>query len=55
MKQLQDISKGIQAEEGFERVVPRVLYVGYNWDTWRDKLVMERAAPKPREPLQEDS
>jgi len=53
MKQLQDISKNIQAEEGFERVVPRVLYVGYNWDTWRDKLVMERAAPKPREPGQE--
>jgi DNA-binding Lrp family transcriptional regulator len=50
MKQLQDISKSIQAEEGVERVVPRVLYVGYMSDTWRDKLVIERAASKTRNP-----
>jgi DNA-binding Lrp family transcriptional regulator len=55
MKQLQDISKSIQAEEGVEKVVPRVLYVGYMSDTWRDKLVIERAAARPKdtgEPVQ---
>jgi Lrp/AsnC family transcriptional regulator for asnA, asnC and gidA len=49
MKELQDISRSIQEEEGFQRVVPHVLYSGYMSDTWRDKLVIERGAPKLKE------
>jgi Lrp/AsnC family transcriptional regulator for asnA, asnC and gidA len=45
MKELQDISKRIQGEESFERALPRILYTGYIFDTWRDKLVLEKGAP----------
>jgi Lrp/AsnC family transcriptional regulator for asnA, asnC and gidA len=45
MKELQLITKRIQGEESFERVVPRILYTGYIFDTWRDKLVIEKGAP----------
>ncbi|WXG43707.1 MAG: AsnC family transcriptional regulator [Promethearchaeati archaeon SRVP18_Atabeyarchaeia-1] len=44
MKELQEISKSIQGEEGFERIVPHVLYTGYIFDTWRDKLAIEKGA-----------
>jgi DNA-binding Lrp family transcriptional regulator len=44
MKELQDIAKRIQGDKRFEKVVPRILYTGHIFDTWRDKLVMERSA-----------
>jgi len=46
MKELQDICQRLQGEEGIERVIPHVLYTGYIFDTWRDKLVVEKGAQK---------
>ena len=45
MKELQDIRERFQGEEVFESAVPNVLYTGYIFDTWRDKLVLEKGAP----------
>ena len=43
MKELQDITKRIQGEPTIERVMPRILYTGYIFETWRDKLVQEKS------------
>lgn len=48
MKELRDIRRGFQGEEVFESVVPNVLYTGHIFDTWRDKLVLEKGAPTRR-------
>jgi len=38
MKELKDIQGSFEREETFESIVPNILYVGYVFDTWRDKL-----------------
>ncbi len=45
MKELKDLQKRIQDEAVFESVMPNVLYTGYMFDTWRDKILLERGAP----------
>ena len=45
MRKLQDIRKSLQSEEALESVVPNVLYTGYIFDTWRDKLLSEKGKP----------
>ena len=42
MKELQDITKRVQNEPAIQRVLPRILYTGYIFETWRDKLVQEK-------------
>ncbi len=39
MKELQGIRESLEKEEGVLSVTPNVLYVGYVFSTWRDKLV----------------
>jgi len=48
MKQLRDIHQFIQSEGFFESVIPNVLYTGYIFDTWRDKLLQEKSVPPHR-------
>lgn len=43
MKELQAIRKGLQGEEILASLVPNILYTGQIFQTWRDKLVSERA------------
>ena len=45
MKQLRDIQQSIQSEGIFESAIPNILYTGYIFDTWRDKLVQEEGVP----------
>ncbi len=45
MKELRDLRKRFESEEVFESIVPNILYTGYIFDTWRDKLVLEKGAP----------
>jgi DNA-binding Lrp family transcriptional regulator len=46
MKELKELQKRIQDERVFESVTPNVLYTGYMFDTWRDKILAERGAPR---------
>ena len=39
MKELQTIRESLEKEEGVLSVVPNVMYVGYIFNTWRDRLV----------------
>lgn len=48
MKQLRDIQRSIQSEGIFESVIPNILYTGYIFDTWRDKLVREEGGTPHR-------
>ena len=48
MKELRDIQKSFESEELFESTVPNVLYTGYIFDTWRDKLLLEKGTPARR-------
>lgn len=48
MKQLRDIHQSIQNEDFIESAIPNILYTGYIFDTWRDKLVQEKGAPPHR-------
>ena len=45
MRKLQDIRKSLESEEALESVVPNVLYTGYIFDTWRDRLLSEKGKP----------
>jgi DNA-binding Lrp family transcriptional regulator len=38
MKELKEIQERFEQEETFESFVPNILYVGYIFDTWRDRL-----------------
>jgi DNA-binding Lrp family transcriptional regulator len=49
MKQLRDIQRSIRSEGIFESVIPNILYTGYIFDTWRDKLVQEKGVPPHQE------
>jgi DNA-binding Lrp family transcriptional regulator len=44
MKQLRDIRESLQKEDFIESINPNILYTGYIYDTWRDKLVQEKGA-----------
>ena len=44
MKELRDIREAIQSEKFFESVSTNILFTGYIFDTWRDRLVEERVA-----------
>jgi DNA-binding Lrp family transcriptional regulator len=46
MKELKGLKDRLQAESMFESVMPNVLYTGFIFDTWRDDLLAERAAPR---------
>jgi DNA-binding Lrp family transcriptional regulator len=48
MKKLQDIRRSLQSEEALQSVVPNVLYTGHIFDTWRDKLLLEKGKPAHR-------
>lgn len=48
MKELKEIWKHFEREETFESIVANILYTGYIFDTWRDKLILERGAPTQR-------
>jgi len=41
MRELQDLCRSFQSEKIFRSVVPNILYNGYLFDTWRDKLVTQ--------------
>ncbi len=45
MKELNDIRESFESEEFLESIVPNVLYTGYIFDTWRDKLLLEKGRP----------
>jgi DNA-binding Lrp family transcriptional regulator len=47
MKELQDTCKRLQIED-FDTVTPNVLCYSLVFDTWRDKLVLEKGAPNRR-------
>lgn len=42
MKELRDVMERLQKEEAVESFVPNILYTGYIFETWRDRLVMEK-------------
>lgn len=48
MKQLRDIQRSIRSEGIFESAIPNILYTGYIFDTWRDKLLQEKGVPPHR-------
>jgi DNA-binding Lrp family transcriptional regulator len=48
MKELKDLRESFENEGVFESIVPNILYTCYIFDTWRDKLVLERGAPPHR-------
>ena len=48
MKELKELRERIQNEEAIESIMPNVLYTGYMFDTWRDKLLLEKGAAKNR-------
>lgn len=48
MKELKEIREGFEGEGFFDAIVPNILYTGYIFETWRDKLVVERGAPSGR-------
>jgi len=48
MKKLKEIWEQFEREETFESIVANILYTGYIFDTWRDKLILERGAPTRR-------
>jgi len=48
MKELKGIEERLRSETWFERVVPNVMYSGRMFDTWRDRLLVEWAAPLGR-------
>ena len=39
MNELQNLREKLEKEEGVASVTPNMLYIGYLFDTWRDKLV----------------
>jgi len=39
MKELQDIRERFEKEEAIQSVVPNILYTGYIFNTWRDRLL----------------
>jgi len=43
MKQLRDIRESLLREDYIESIDPNILYTGYIYDTWRDKLVQEKS------------
>jgi DNA-binding Lrp family transcriptional regulator len=45
MKELKDIIQKIGSEKGVDAVISNVLYTGFIFDTWRDKLVEDKGAP----------
>ncbi len=47
LRELKEIQSRFQAEGLFESIVPNLMYTGYQFDTWRDDLLRERAkAPR---------
>lgn len=44
MRELKEIQAHFEKEETFEFFVPNILYVGYIFDTWRDKLPLSQKA-----------
>lgn len=48
MKQLRNIRESLQREDFIESINPNILYTGYIYDTWRDKLVQEKGALQPK-------
>lgn len=47
MKQMEELREGIGKVEGVRSVTMNVLQIGYMFDTWRDKMVLEKAATVP--------
>jgi len=45
MKELNEIRERLGKMEGVESTMLNILYTGFIFDTWRDKLVLERSAP----------
>jgi DNA-binding Lrp family transcriptional regulator len=48
MKDLKDVREKLELEKTFESVIPNVLYTGYMFDTWRDKLPIEGVEKQSR-------
>jgi DNA-binding Lrp family transcriptional regulator len=44
MKELKELRERLQSEEAIESIMSNVLYTGYMFDTWRDKLLLEKGA-----------
>jgi hypothetical protein len=42
MRQMDDLREGISGVPGVKTVILNVLQIGYMFDTWRDKLVLQR-------------
>jgi len=49
MKKLREILESLQKEPVFESVNPNILYTGFIFDTWRDRIVSEKGAPARKE------
>lgn len=45
MKELRDIRESFESEELIQSFVPNILYTGYIFDTWRDKVLLEKGRP----------
>jgi len=52
MKELRDIRESFESEELIQSFVPSILYTGYIFDTWRDKLLLEKGHPHTEQPAQ---
>ena len=50
MKELRDIRESFESEELIQSFVPNILYTGYIFDTWRDKLLLEKGRPPTKQP-----
>jgi len=49
MKKLREILESLQKEPVFQSVNPNILYAGFIFDTWRDRIVSEKGAPARKE------
>jgi len=52
MKGLKDIRESLEGEGFFESVVPNILYTGHIFDTWRDKLLLEKGRRPTGQPAE---
>jgi DNA-binding Lrp family transcriptional regulator len=49
MKELRDLRKSLERKGFFESIIPDILYAGYIFDTWRDKLLQEKGRPPTKQ------
>jgi len=45
-KELRQLRESLDRSEGVQRIVPNIIYSGLIFDTWRDRMIEQKASPK---------